>query len=228
MRAGIIGEHLPDSISDADAFLDAVVLGLERAGARDHDIHSGPGPVLRMSDILDPLVQALYDAGHNDFTVDLTPLGPDAVHGVGIGLAGTPEEPLSASYVYRDGGLTGFGNYMSDCRLVLQGDIAWHGFYLHCGRGAFNADLAFLGKDCGAIGYGALSSSFTLKRLHDSGDSLGIMATAEDCSYNVGIEPSEDHLTVLKRDGFFGRWPNKKGNRLYRTTTSGSSEEVRP
>ncbi len=229
MRAELIAEHLPQSIADPDAFIDAVVLGLERARARDHDIHSGPGPVLRMSDILDPLVQALYGAGHNDFTVDLTPLGPDAVHEVGFGLAGTPEEPLSASYVCRDGGITGFGNHVSDCRLVFQGDIAWHGFYaLHCGRGAFNADLAFLGNDGGAVGFGALSSSFTLKHLHDSGDSLGIMATAEDCSYNVGIEPSESHLYVLKREGFFGRWPGRKGNRLYRTTPSGSSEEVRP
>ena len=66
ISVSLVGSALGDSpVKKPDTLIEAVVHRLSLSAERNS---------LETEDLLDPLVQTLYGAGHNNFTLDLSPL----------------------------------------------------------------------------------------------------------------------------------------------------------
>lgn len=199
---GQISSILGDKpVGKPDALIEAVIHRLSLASDLDRS---------DTEDLLDPLVQALYEAGHNNFAVDLTPLHwPESC---AMYLSGTQERPLVASYAGK------VSRVASCCSSV---DLTFHieGYVQTIGQQSKDSRMVMRAR-CGSVGWKAESCEFTL---------LGRMGS---------INPYENHGCVFRTDntelvevelddfweqGFFSR-----GNTLYVPDGKGSWKEVGP
>ncbi len=164
MRAERLSRLLPDGEFDANALLDTVIGGLSQRDYHDSFAYFVGEPHLDLSDLIDPLVQALYDRGHNDFVLDLTPLIDDepSVNSIAFGLKGSKERPLS---LVCKGETAFFGGYVSDCRLRLDGDMSHDNSHGGAGMGALRSDITAEGRLAPRTALGAEQCSFTLSSL---------------------------------------------------------------
>ncbi len=108
--------------------------------------------------LLDPLVQALYDMGHNCFLIDLAALGNQeclAIHLTGAihDFAGNAAAPLTATYLTDS--VTVFATDVRNCRLTLKGNASY------AGASSSLSDLTLLAS-VGTCGIDAANCSFTL------------------------------------------------------------------
>lgn len=186
-------------VASADAFLDAVV-------GRINSLE--PGHLTGISRLLDPLVQALYDCGHNCFRLDL---GEQFNWSWDLmsHLRGSEQRPLAVSCVVDV--WRGFGLDARYCCLELTGNCA------EGGQGSEHSVFRFSGL-VKTAGRASGSCSYTL----DSARSIKGHALPRGSEVYVRQEPEEWHLDRLAKSGFFNR-----GNRLYLLESDGSSTEVR-
>lgn len=161
LRADFISRLLPEGEFDANALLDMVIGGLGQRDYHDSFAYFVGEPHLDLSDLLDPLVQALYDRGHNDFVLDLTPLIDEkhSVNSIAFGLRGSEERPLS---LVCKGETAFFGGYVSDCNLVLEGDMSHDNSHGGAGMGALRSTISAEGRLAPRTALGAEQCTFTL------------------------------------------------------------------
>ena len=189
-----------DRVASPDAFLDAVV---GRINSLEEGRHAG------ISRLLDPLVQALYDCGHNCFRLDLSDSHQWAWDLMSH-LHGSEQRPLSVSCVV-DIGKT-FGLDTRYCSLELTGSCD------EGGGGSEHSVFSFSGK-VKTAGRKSASCSYTL----DSARAIQCHALPCGSEVYVRDEPDEWHLDRLTKSGFFN-----SGNSLYVIGSDGSAREVRP
>ena len=199
---------------DADEFLDEVISRIAFTSQLDDHPYLGS--------FLDPLVQVLYDRGHNDFHLDLRVLqaenGSDTVN-IGFNLKGKKSRRLRASYT-ADAHV--FARGCINCELDLYG-------------GCNNTDLArdsilrFHGavKDVGSMDKGSV---FYLS----SSTPIGVTSLSADNEFHVMLEEKPRLMHWLKSRalrsdiahlGELGFW--ERGNRLY-LHEGGSVREYAP
>ena len=164
MRAEYLSRFLPEGEFDANTFLDAVIGELADRGYHDRFGTILGELELDLSDLLDPLVQALYSRGHNNFVLDLSPLIDEkhSVKTLAYGLKGSQENPLG---LVCKGEVAFFGNYVSDCRLRLDGDMECSPSFGGAGRGAFRSAISVEGRLAPSTGTGADQCTFTFYSL---------------------------------------------------------------
>ncbi len=196
-RVGRVSELLRDEdIPDANALIEQVLLGTTR--------YIEKMPCGRMDDIIGPLLQALYDRGHNDFFVDYHLLErPEQEFDPTAHLAGTAKRQLKATLAAPRTGW--FGAYTDHCRLRLIGDAEMAGAY------ARNSEFEVEGW-LDLLGHRADSCVFRVKRFGEYDRYSPISGGhARSCVVYVEEEPDSSILSNLDLQGFFfweGAWKN--------------------
>lgn len=194
-RVGRASELLRDEdIPDANALIEQVLLGTTR--------YIEKMPCGRMEDIIGPLLQVLYDRGHNGFFVDYHLLErPEQEFDPTAHLAGTAKRPLRATLAAPRIGW--FGAYTDHCRLRLMGDAEMPGAYAKNSEFDVEGSIAFPGQ-------GAYSCIFKAKGFRKCDSSLP-HEPASSCVVYVQEEPERAILYDLDLQGFFfwhGAWKN--------------------
>ncbi len=190
---------------NANLFLDAVVRGigehLEESGCESRLTYLGH--------LLDPLVQALYDLGHNDFTIDCDalPCYPDSL---GYYLGGEESRRLRAAY-RADPGY--FGHKTAHCDLTLVGNAfrlgtfsKWSGFSIE--------------GEAHQVAHYSSHCSYRLRAFQC------LSVTSEmpsDCEFRISQKMTPGRMRRLKGDNFF-----RQGNTILVPDGSGGWTEVRP
>lgn len=161
-------------------------------------------------DLLDPVVQALYEAGHNSFAVDLSPLAwPESC---AMYLSGREGRPLVASYA---GKISRVASCCSSVDLTLDID----GYVHSIGQQSKDSRMVMRAA-CGSVGWKGESCEFTLL------GRMGCINPYENrgCVFRTdNTELVEAELDDFREQGFFSR-----GNTLCVPDGKGSWKEVRP
>ncbi len=188
-----------------NAFLDEIVARMNE--------RLPPSRIRSTNRLFDPLIQALYENGHNDFVLDLMPLqfkAEDAlfpIYRLADNLEGTCERPLSISYRAHT---EEFAMWVRFCDIQLDGHTSEGGY---C---AYKSTLAFNGK-VKTPGCHAEESVLHLEEM----DSQVIIST--DCTYHAHSIPKgfpEDHYGTWQ-------WFFEQGNILV-YLKDGEWTEVKP
>ncbi len=180
--------------TDAQLFLDTI--------AQRCFFHAGSGGWDQPENFLNPLVQALYDCGHNGLSLDVSGL-PLQRSGLATNLTGG-EDPLRLSLrldIAED-----LAAYAKNCDLTLHGDIVTlayeakgsvfrcEGLVMEAGRLAEGCDFHVASARCIGTGPSSLDSSKRMKK----------------CGFYLSSGVSDVELLWLSGEGFFS-----EGNRLY-------------
>ena len=250
-----LDDILPKGELHADALLDAVVLAVSQTDYKPKRVITYPQQRnIYLNDLLDPLVQLLYERGHNDFHLDLMILQFDP-SSLGGSLCGSKKRPLVLTC---QGNFQYFGNHVTDCDLRLLGDMKynWHG---GTGNGAVRSKFSLQGKTSRSIGRNALLCSFTLPTLthfcrlyKDAPDEeqpviidledldsnckdyqcdtlFRSVSSGRGSTFRVEPPPREEDLAALREAGFFKGFPRRvKRNKLFIPDGEGGWKEVRP
>ncbi len=195
-------------VSDANSFLDGMVSELaECEPALETFSHSHY--------LLDPLVQALYDMGHDHLVLDATPL-QKAPFMLADFLHGTAERKLTLTIM---GDLTCVGQQALNCAITCTGTISGV-----AASHAVTSDFVF-GKSVSSAGPNAYSCTFHIPSWNaipsafyytSSGSADRRWTFPTECVYHVHGEVSEPALEYYRRQGFF-----LAGNILHYLTPDG-------
>ncbi len=172
-------EMLPtaeDTAFRPNSFLDEVIA---RLGER-----SPAASLAAIGCFLDPLVQALYENGHNSFLVDLAPLqdreGPLVTpRKLAENLEGTQDRPLEATYRCH---AEDFADWVRFCALSLDGNAGLAGY------GAYGSEFVLAGT-VKMPGYFAEQSIFHLEMADQH------LIHSADCTYYAKSIPEDIPFT---------------------------------
>ncbi len=201
---------IPPGEFNANLFIDAVLSSiLERLSESPFDDIMANLDYL--GEFLDPLVQHLYNQGHNEFSIDLTRM-EKYPPSVATEIRGTKKRPLRLTC---HGELYFFGSDSRHCVLTNQGNV----FY--CGDYASSCDIRIFGKAANAA-LMANGSAFTLadhKVLYNfEGQTLSL---PEDCTFYISKELTPYQQKRLRKGGLLGN-----GNRIFHQGKDSAWEEV--
>ncbi len=129
---------------DHNFFLEAYVAELSHQSPEEREDHIGP--------FLTEMIQALYDAGSNDFMLAIEGWVPERI---AAELAGTPERRLALSY---RGTAGSFGCGSQYCSFTLDGSATY------AGAGSDYCDYD-LGDSEGMVGYASFGCRFHVRSL---------------------------------------------------------------
>lgn len=182
-------------VSDANAFLDEVVLQLAAHAPAEETFSSS-------HHLLDPLVQAFYDMGHDHLVLDITPLQKPPLMLADF-LHGTPERKLTLSIL---GDLYCVGQQALNCAITCTGAISGV-----AASHAVSSDFIF-GKSVSSAGPNAYSCTFHIPSWNaipsafeftSSGKTDKRWTFPTECTYYVRDEVSGPALDYYRRKGFF-------------------------
>ena len=183
-------------------FLDALVRELTVRNAENFSL-------ARMDTLFSPLVQALYDLGHNGFSIDVFPLS-QIPYRMASYLSGTEDNPLKLSY---NGRAWSFGQYPTYCQLECFGEV-----YHMAGNKARDSEVVLHNPPEG-MGDLALDTKFFLHGVDDIAIPQRIYPPRLELVLKMGS--SEDKITV--QNTFF-----KNRNSIYIPDGNGGWKEVPP
>ncbi len=159
---------------------------------------------------LTEVVQALYDAGHNDLVIDCSPLPSPMVFGF---LMGEPERHLKIAYHVQPVAELGQRPNVMNLHMSLA---VVTGECMHGGTNSSGSALIFR-DDVALVGAAAYGCVFHLRSFGQ------LSAYAEDCSFYLwGEVPGEERLKELHKQGFF------ENNRLFACHADGTHEQIVP
>ncbi len=187
----------PYEIENGAALVEGVLLGTRR--------YLEDMPCGRMNNILIPLMQVLYNRGHNDFFVDYNLLEkPEVEFDPTSHLEGTPENPLRATLARP--GKAWFGYRARHCKLKLIGNTEY------VGPKAYHTEFIIKGS-AEYIGFEAESCTIYLDELVSNYGSLPTGFPPQSCVVYMDEEP-ESTWSLMRQDfWFYSRSPWK--NTLY-------------
>ena len=195
--------RLQSLYADAQLFLDTI--------AQRCFFHAGGVGWDQPENFLNPLVQALYDCGHNGISLDVSDL-PLKRSGLATNLTGG-EEPLRLSLrldIAED-----LAPYAKNCDLTIHGNVVSLGYdadstvfrcdglVVEAGRLAEGCDFYLGSARCIESGSSSLDSSKRMKK----------------CGFSISSGVSDVELLWLSGEGFFS-----EENRLYVPKTSAPGE----
>ena len=201
-------------ISNANAFLDEIVLELAAcAPASESFSHS--------HHLLDPLVQALYDRGHDHLVLDITPLQKPPLMLADF-LHGTPERKLTLTII---GDLYCVAQQAHNCAITCTGTISGV-----AASHAVTSEFIF-GKSVSSAGPNAYRCTFDLQSWNalppafdytSSGPKDRYWTFPTECVYHISDEFSRPALEYYRLKGFF-----IAGNMVHHLTPDGVWHEER-
>ena len=179
----MLADHISDGLN-IHGFLDVVIQYLHR--------ELEPEAQKEAWLVLDPVVQALYNIGYNDFFLDLSCFDAP-LRSCGHKLEGKESRPLVARYL---GDVSHFGCWTRYCHLGFRGRIM---YYL--GHSSSHSAFAFTGEADNA-GYGAQECEYLL----DTEESMPINPHRnENCTFTLTTPPLRLELNRFQNLGFFER-----------------------
>lgn len=182
-------------VSDANAFLDEAVLQLAASAPAEETFSAS-------HHLLDPLVQALYDMGHDRLVLDLTLLEKRPLM-IADFLHGTAERKLDLTII---GDLYCMGQQAHNCSIVCQGAVSGI-----AGSHAVTCDFLFSGS-VSAAGPNAYGCTFDLPSWNAIPPPFEFTSSSQrdrrwtfptECTYYVHGEVSEPAIEYYRRRGFF-------------------------
>ncbi len=218
-RADFLTEELrlDTEALEPNAFLDAILPALTRYGFLDSQgMHLGEM-------LLDPLIQALYNVGYNDFIIDTSGSGLSRTD-IGNGLTGRRGNPLNMRFIGR---VRHFGAYVSDCSLELHGTSFGSD---SVATGAYRSDFKFK-ENISAFGNSARKCTFTFNSLRNYLSQIQQLRWGIDAPNNSKVYVhevlAEAEIDLLNSAHFF-TYNSRHRNQLYVPDDSGGWEEVTP
>ncbi len=202
-----------DAMKDPDELLSGMASLLSMQGMDRH--HTRESCRLFYS-----TVQALYDAGWNDLTMDLTPLAGMMPEHVCRWHEGTPERPLSLRCILpptREADkpdVVWAGEHVTHCKIRVSGTAEWAGCWSYDSEFVFERRIENLGWHSERCSY-ALDAE-------DIGIGRGAWKSVRDC-YRLEATWQDGRATTWLDPDFFGR-----GNTLLIPDGEGSWKEVKP
>ncbi len=197
----IITNYVQEDI-DPRQFLDAVVLEASAKGASS----------FMLTELMSPMLQALYNRGHNDFVIDFALYSldrPVLATTLAHDLKAEPDRRLKAMFLGID--VTMFAQYVENCDLVLDGEV------YHLGNDSTDSKFTVT-KQVHLVPLGQWASGCEF-RLYQPDYCESMLS-----EYILGeLQPEEPALKFLENHGFW-----KRNNTLYVPDDSEEWSEVLP
>ncbi len=206
-RFTVILDDIVDSEFNANIFIDAVVDGI----ALRLDEEGSENKLTNLGQLVDPLVQSLYNLGHNNFAIDGYSL-PCYPTSLGSYLMGTKKAPLVVAY-RADTGF--FGHKVRNCSLTLVGNVFRAGAHSH------DSEFHFEG-DSQQVGYYSSNCSFYVKGMQFLPRGIDSPETPRECEFYVDMHMTRARVREFRSTYFF-----ENRNRLFHPKGDGW-EEVFP
>ena len=207
---------------DHNRLLEQVVLRLVIEGTDCHQRYAGA--------LLTPLVQGLYDIGHNNFYMDL--LLSTIPKELGTGLCGRHRRPLRMRC---KGNVHRFAEKARDVDLILDGDTRFGGHRSRDSMFTFlrSVDLSNSPRHStfhlDSIDQVATDHSLKMWRSHKKKIKETCETMPAHCRFYIQNKPDDSILEELAEVGFFEHtFPFRKRNRLYVPQGKGGWKEVTP
>ncbi len=202
-----------DSIERPDELLSGMAYLLSTKGMGTHHMRESYR-------LFYSVVEALYDAGWNDLTLDLTPLAGMMPEHVCRWHEGTPERPLSLSCIVpptpeaNELDVVWAGEHVQYCKIRVSGTVKW--------AGCWSSDSEFIfEKHIENLGWHSNRCSYALP-VEDIEFSRGTWNSERDCFKLYGTSTKDRAATWL--DPYFF----ERGNTLLVPDGSGGWKGVRP